>query len=168
MFGCKGSANRAKCQRKTCFSLYFRDAAYFRGNASKLLVSLHIPILFVDYLMDSYYFFSFMVLTSCYLCELFVYSEIIRKFAARNNIKIMTAIELRAELFREMSPLLDNESAMTKMLAFVKSLVPAKKVKSESDWANRFVGAWKDSRSAEEIISDIRESRTVNSRDIEL
>ncbi|MBQ6377596.1 MAG: hypothetical protein IJJ56_02220 [Prevotella sp.] len=80
----------------------------------------------------------------------------------------MTAIELRAELFREMSPLLDNESAMTKMLAFVKSLVTTKKAKSESDWANRFVGAWKDSRSAEEIINDIRESRTVNSREIEL
>ena len=102
------------------------------------------------------------------LCEFFDYSEIIRKFAARNNIKIMTAIELRAELFREMSPLLDNESAMTKMLAFVKSLVPAKKTKTESDWANRFVGAWKDSRSAEEIISDIRESRTANSREFEL
>ena len=41
-------------------------------------------------------------------------------------ITIMTAIELRAELFREMSPLLE--------------------------------GAWKDNRSAEEIISDIRES----------
>ena len=80
----------------------------------------------------------------------------------------MTAIVLRAELFREMSPLLDNESAMTKMLAFVKSLVTTKKAKSESDWANRFVGAWKDSRSAEEIINDIRESRTVNSREIEL
>ena len=80
----------------------------------------------------------------------------------------MTAIELRAELFREMSPLLDNESAMTKMLAFVKSLVPAKKSKTESDWANRFVGAWKDSRSAEEIISDIRESRTANSREFEI
>ena len=80
----------------------------------------------------------------------------------------MTAIELRAELFREMSPLLDNESAMTKMLAFVKSLVPAKKTKTESDWANRFVGAWKDSRSAEEIISDIRESRTANSREFEI
>ena len=39
----------------------------------------------------------------------------------------MTVIELRAELFREMNPLLDNESAMTKMLAFVKSLVPAQK-----------------------------------------
>ncbi len=72
----------------------------------------------------------------------------------------MTAIELRAELFREMSPLLDNESAMTKMLAFVKSLVPAKKTKTESDWANRFA--------AEEIISDIRESRTANSREFEL
>ena len=73
-------------------------------------------------------------------------------------ITIMTAIELRAELFREMSPLLDNESAMTKMLAFVKSLVPAKKTKAEAEWANRFVGAWKDNRSAEEIISDIREN----------
>ena len=61
-----------------------------------------------------------------------------------------------------------NESAMIKMLAFVKSLVPAKKTKTESDWANRFVGAWKDSRSAEEIISDIRESRTANSREFEL
>jgi hypothetical protein len=97
-------------------------------------------------------------------------SEIIRIFAARINtlLTIMTAIELRAELFREMSPLLDNESAMTKMLAFVKSLVPAKKTNAEDEWANRFVGAWKDSRSAEEIISDIRESRTTNSRDIEL
>jgi len=36
--------------------LHFQDAAYFRGNASKLLVSLHIPILFVDYLMNSYQF----------------------------------------------------------------------------------------------------------------
>jgi hypothetical protein len=27
---CKDSANRAKYQRKTCFSLYFRDAAYLR------------------------------------------------------------------------------------------------------------------------------------------
>ena len=90
-------------------------------------------------------------------------------FAPENKkITIMTAIELRAELFREMSPLLDNESAMKKMLAFVKSLVPAKKSKADSDWANRFAGAWKDSRSVEEIISDIRESRTANSREFEL
>ena len=60
--------------------------------------------------------------------DLFVYSKNLCNFAAENKkITIMTAIELRAELFREMNPLLDNESAMTKMLAFVKSLVPAKK-----------------------------------------
>ena len=94
-----------------------------------------------------------------------IISNYFRTFAPENKkITIMTAIELRAELFREMSPLLDNESAMTKMLAFVKSLVPAKKAKTEPDWANRFVGAWKDSRSAEEIISDIRESTLVISR----
>lgn len=80
----------------------------------------------------------------------------------------MTAIQLRAELFREMSPLLDNESAMEKMLAFVRTLVPAKKSNPEAGWADRFAGAWKDSRSTEEIINDIRESKTPNSREIEL
>ena len=36
----------------------------------------------------------------------------------------MTAIELRAELFREMNPLLDSEAAMKKVLAFVRSISP--------------------------------------------
>jgi hypothetical protein len=31
----------------------------------------------------------------------------------------MTAIQLRAELFREMNPLLDSEVAMTKVIAFL-------------------------------------------------
>lgn len=39
------------------------------------------------------------------------------------NKMIMTAIQLRAELFREINPLLDNETAMQKMLTFVKHLV---------------------------------------------
>jgi len=39
----------------------------------------------------------------------------------------MTTVQLRAELFREMNPLLDNETALQKILAFVKSLVPVKK-----------------------------------------
>ena len=41
----------------------------------------------------------------------------------------MTAIQLRSELFREMSPLLDSEVAMRKVLAFVRSLSPTKKAK---------------------------------------
>lgn len=39
----------------------------------------------------------------------------------------MTAMQLRAELFREMNPLLDSETAMTKVIAFVKSLVIAQR-----------------------------------------
>ena len=34
----------------------------------------------------------------------------------------MTAIQLRAELFREMNPMLENEAMLSKMLAFVKML----------------------------------------------
>lgn len=48
---------------------------------------------------------------------------------ANKNIKYkgMTAIQLRAELFREINPLLDSEVAMTKVIAFVKSLVVAQR-----------------------------------------
>ena len=80
----------------------------------------------------------------------------------------MTAIQLRAELFREMNPLLDSDAALEKLLAFVKSLSPAKKAKAEAGWADRFVGAWKDDRSADEIVNDIRSARTANTIDVEL
>lgn len=39
-------------------------------------------------------------------------------------------MQLRAELFREMNPLLDSESAMTKVIAFVKGLVISQKKES--------------------------------------
>ena len=34
-------------------------------------------------------------------------------------------------------------------------------------WASRFAGTWKDSRSAEEIVRDIRSARTTNTFDVE-
>ncbi len=40
----------------------------------------------------------------------------------------MTTVQLRAELFREMNPLLDNESALKKVIAFVKGLVSAQQM----------------------------------------
>ena len=43
------------------------------------------------------------------------------------TFRIMTAIQLRAELFREMNPLLDSEAAMKKVIAFVRSLVIAQR-----------------------------------------
>ena len=76
----------------------------------------------------------------------------------------MTAIELRAELFREMSPLLDNESAMTKMLAFVRSLVPAKKrvkrmtANERLDAAlSKFSGDFGGNKDAMEIAQELRQ-----------
>ena len=65
----------------------------------------------------------------------------------------MTALQLRTELFREISPLLDNEVAMEKILVFIRTLVPAKNNKTETGWADRYVGAWKDDRSADEIVA---------------
>ena len=81
----------------------------------------------------------------------------------------MTALELNAELYRAMGEIADDETLLVKVLNFVKGLKSpksAKDEKPESDWANRFSGVWKDSRSAEEIINDIRESRTDNSREV--
>ena len=64
--------------------------------------------------------------------------------------------------------MLDSEFALEKMLAFVRTLVPAKKAKAEAGWADRFVGAWNDDRSADEIVDDIRSARTANTIDVEI
>lgn len=80
----------------------------------------------------------------------------------------MTAIQLNAELYRAMGEIADDETLLAKVLKYVKSLTPAKTAKAETGWADHFAGAWKDSRSAEEIISDIRDSRTPNSREVVL
>ena len=70
-----------------------------------------------------------------------------------------------------MGEIADDETLLVKVLKYVKSLAPTKTEKAEkaeAGWADQFAGAWKDSRSTEEIINDIRESRMPNSREIEL
>ena len=84
------------------------------------------------------------------------------------SVRNMTALELNAELYRAMGEIANNETLLAKVLAYVKSLVPAKETKTETGWADRFVGAWKDDRSADEIVNDIRSARTANEIDIEL
>ena len=74
------------------------------------------------------------------------------------NVDIMTAIQLRAELFRQMNPLLDNEVAMTKVLEFVKGLMPSgsrsvsAKTASRRGWAAAAKKAHKDGQDA--LIAD--------------
>ena len=77
----------------------------------------------------------------------------------------MTIVQLRAELFREMNPLLDNEAAMEKILAYVRTIAPEKNTKAKlatAGWADQFIGVWEDSRTADEITNDIRGARTAN------
>ena len=76
----------------------------------------------------------------------------------------MTTMQLRTELLREISPLLDSETAMKKLLSYARTLVPTKeeKVEKTPGWADSFVGVWKDERSADEIMDDIYQARTSN------
>jgi len=75
----------------------------------------------------------------------------------------MTAIQLRAELFRQMNPLLDNEVAMTKVLEFVKGLIPTNdcsvsaKTASRRGWAAAAKKAHKEGQDvliADEVFAD--------------
>lgn len=47
------------------------------------------------------------------------------------------------------------------------SLLHKKETANDVNWASEFAGKWKDNRSAEEIVDDIRKARTTN-REIDL
>ena len=76
----------------------------------------------------------------------------------------MTAIQLRAELFREMNPLLDSEAALTKVLAYVKSLVVAQKkesgITSRAGWAAAAKQAHADGEN-KLMVADVFEDETM-------
>lgn len=72
----------------------------------------------------------------------------------------MTALELNAEIYRAMGEIANDETLLAKVLKYVKGLAPAKKTKEETGWATRFLGAWEDDRTADEIVDDIRSART--------
>jgi len=84
----------------------------------------------------------------------------------------MTTIQLRAELFREMSPLLDSESALEKLLAYVKTLLPSKKTKAQDSderleaALKRFSGDWGGNSDAKEVAAELRRN-VVDSRTVE-
>lgn len=88
----------------------------------------------------------------------------------------MTTIQLREELFREMNPLLDSKSALEKMLAFVKTLLPAQKAKSKAEdltddekldaALNIFHSDWGGDTDTMEVTEALRQN-VVNSRTVE-
>ena len=94
------------------------------------------------------------------------FSDFLCNFAEK--IEDMTALELNAEIYRAMGEIANDETLLAKVLKYVKGLAPAKKTKEDAGWATRFVGAWEDDRTADEIVDDIRSARTANNIDIEL
>ena len=67
--------------------------------------------------------FVFYCKVKYFSCNYFHLSEIIPTFAAETKKdRIMTAIQLRAELLRELNPIFDSEVAMLKALAAIRDI----------------------------------------------
>jgi hypothetical protein len=67
--------------------------------------------------------------------------------------------------------LLKGLSAKVKLALIAKlssSLISKDETKTDKHWADSFVGKWQDTRSAEEMVADIRNSRSFIHRNIEL
>jgi len=71
-----------------------------------------------------------------------------------------------------MSPLLDSESALEKLLAYVKTLLPSKKTKAQDSderleaALKRFSGDWGGNSDAKEVAAELRRN-VVDSRTVE-
>ena len=74
-----------------------------------------------------------------------------------------------ARIWSELKDLSNTEKI--ELIALLSSSMTVAQEQTDSHkkgWASRFAGTWKDSRSAEEIVRDIRSARTTNSFDVEL
>ena len=82
---------------------------------------------------------------------------------------MQTAINLNQNQFDVLSNMLTGASdeVKLKLISFLSDSLLKKPEEKKEKWADQFAGAWKDNRSAEEIIADIRNARTSN-REIEL
>jgi len=93
---------------------------------------------------------------------------------AKKNIREMSAIR-NTTSSSYMSPywgLLKNLSDREKLglISLLSSSIVSKgrKRRTSANWASRFAGVWKDERTADEIVEDIRSCRTSNNFDVEL
>jgi hypothetical protein len=102
-------------------------------------------------------------------CVFFVYhfavSEILRNFAAVNKyVRIMTAVQMNAELFRQLSFIAEDESLMAKVVSFVKGLVMAQHKEVNGTTRAGWAAAAKQAHAAGEdklIVADVFEDETM-------
>lgn len=77
---------------------------------------------------------------------------------------MQTTVNVSQNQFNVFSNMLKSASDEVKLqlISFLSTSLLKKEKAEKGDWAKEFSGAWEDSRSAEEIIDDIRKDRTKN------
>lgn len=80
---------------------------------------------------------------------------------------VTTSSPIIDRFWPELNELSDNMK-LELIIMLSRSLRYHKAKKNAEHWADRFCGVWKDSRTADEIVDDIRNMRTANTFDVEL
>ena len=83
-----------------------------------------------------------------------------------SNVETTSSLVV-ARYWSELNDLSDNMK-LELIIMLSRSLRNRKTSKSSAHWADRFCGVWKDTRTADEIVDDIRSMRTANTFDVEL
>lgn len=84
-----------------------------------------------------------------------------------NGLNVTSPVSAR--YWSELKDLSDTEKIeLIALLSTSLTTVNEQPASNNKGWASRFAGTWKDARSAEEIVSDIRSARTTNTFDVEL
>ena len=83
-----------------------------------------------------------------------------------SNVEIASS-PIIARYWPELNDLNDNMK-LELIIMLSRSLKYHKANSDSSHWADRFCGVWEDSRTADEIVNDIRSMRTANTFDVEL
>lgn len=83
-----------------------------------------------------------------------------------NNV-VTTSSPIIARYWPELDELNDNMK-LELIIMLSRSMRRHKASKDSAHWADRFCGVWEDSRTADEIVEDIRNMRTINTFDIGL
>lgn len=84
-----------------------------------------------------------------------------------STINISTAESAASKMYWNMLKDLSSDIKLELISRLSASLLEKKESSETSNWVSQLAGRWEDERTAEEIIADIRSSRTSN-RDIDL
>ena len=119
-------------------------------------------------IISRFLFFAFRFLL--YLCTDYAYTrKPVNQDSKQTNMIQNTIPTLPTSPYWSLLKGLNNKEKLDLIVLLSSSLIKAEPAEENpSQWASRFVGVWKDSRTADEIVNDIREARTANSFDIAL